>query len=105
MHSHLHEEKFRLDTIQLPSTCNEDCECNAVRKPFLRELNPLCPLHNCSFNELLETDNANAGKSATLIDGKVQLVLTDPPYNVRRNNNRSNSAYDYISALCPICSP
>lgn len=40
---------------------------------------PLASLHNCSYEHLLETHIEKAGID---LKEQVQLILTDPPYNV-----------------------
>ncbi len=63
----------RLDAIPPLSSRNKDCEYNKARKPFMRELKPLCCLQNCRFNELLETDNANAASPPRVPTAKFSM--------------------------------
>ena len=55
---------------------------------------PLLRLHDVGFDELLEADEMEGLGS---ISGQVQLVLTDPPYNVRRERDAENAHYDAMS--------
>ena len=51
-------------------------------------------LHNAYFHELLENDEVEGEGS---IESKVQLILTDPPYNVRRESGTGDAEYDSLS--------
>lgn len=57
-------------------------------KPYFR-------LYSCESNALVSANNLDV--SAPVLDGSVQLVLTDPPYNVRRNRQAKHSTYDELS--------
>ena len=53
-------------------------------------------MYDCSFDKLLETDDlCSEGASA---EQEVHLVLTDPPFNHRRESGRSNSDHDSLSS-------
>lgn len=56
-------------------------------KPFFR-------LNSCRGRVLLHASSFDAG--APILDGTVQFVLTDPPYNVWRLRKVENSAHDSL---------
>lgn len=49
-----------------------------------------------SFDEIIHQDDLNTTGEDTVAE-KVQLVLTDPPFNIRREQHRPNSGYDFLS--------
>jgi DNA modification methylase len=53
----------------------------------------VCAYNSC-FRNLLASHEKRTGKT---MNGTVQLVLTDPPYNTRRDREIRNSAYDDLS--------
>ena len=53
-----------------------------------------CWLHDVHFDDLMDTE---AEVSGVNLEGKVNLILTDPPYNVRNSRNRKNSDHDVLT--------
>lgn len=60
--------------IQLDST-----QAKKIRAKIELNMSSIAALYNCSYEALLETHNESTGVDLT---EQVQLVLTDPPYNV-----------------------
>lgn len=52
-------------------------------------------LHGCRSSDLIRASFFEA--SATVLDGAVQLVLTDPPYSARRLKKYKNSIHNNLS--------
>lgn len=60
-------------------------------------IKPFCRMYNCRFQNLVEADELLSVRGA--FAGKVQLLLTDPPYNVRRergSRGSENAEYDLL---------
>jgi DNA modification methylase len=51
--------------------------------------------YNVCFRDVIETHELSCGENLV---GKVQLVLTDPPYNTRSSRSLPNSSYDCLSS-------
>jgi 16S rRNA G966 N2-methylase RsmD len=51
-------------------------------------------MHSCAFDDFLEHADIQS------LFGKFAVVLTDPPYNTRREAGAASSNYDKLS-LCP----
>ena len=71
------------------------CECVAARERLFQAMSPYVRMYNCSFTELVQEDNM--ASDVPSVEGQVQLVLTDPPYNHRRENGQSNSSHDVLT--------
>ncbi|KAK1862704.1 hypothetical protein I4F81_005271 [Pyropia yezoensis] len=59
--------------------------------------------HSGDYKDFLKAHEAHRGGSASEAEhkgivGQVQLVLTDPPYNTRREQNAKHSEYDVMGA-------
>jgi len=52
-------------------------------------------MYNCSFEDLVENYDMLM-EDAPPLKGRVQLILSDPPFNVRREANRDNAEYDIL---------
>lgn len=52
-------------------------------------------MHCCSFQKILEVHEA---MTKHRLSGKVQFLLTDPPYNLRRERGDANAEYDELSS-------
>ena len=62
---------------------------------MLREqLKDYVSFYNCSFRKLNDTHERHAGED---LESKVDLILTDPPYNIRRTQGKSHSTHDSMS--------
>ena len=75
--------------------CDENCNCKELRDRCISRIVNLPMLLPCSFSDLLpfiESDMSNPP-----VRGNVQLILTDPPYNIRRRQGRSNSDHDKLA--------
>lgn len=81
---------------QDPVLCRNgpNCECQAARLRLQKALPKYVRMYDCSFEELFETDSLSAAEGGT--EESVQLLLTDPPFNHRRESGRSNSDHDFI---------
>lgn len=77
--------------------CQPTCQCNEARRSIADYIRQYSRMYRCHFDNLIETDETEGGLRAAPLRNSVQLILTDPPYNIRRKNNRSNSQYDSIS--------
>ena len=53
-----------------------------------------CMVYATGFQELVEVHEATKGET---LEDSVQLILTDPPYNIRRQLNAENSNYDVLT--------
>jgi len=53
-----------------------------------------CNIYDCNFQELEDTYEEQTGEE---LEDAVHFVLTDPPYNVRRERNDENSEHDMLS--------
>jgi len=80
----------------------EDDPVIAFAPPLASTMDNFARVFNCSFRGLEEaykSASAAAADSNPLppLEGNVQLVLTDPPYNTRRNAGLRNSQYDILT--------
>ncbi|CDF39110.1 adenine specific DNA methyltransferase [Chondrus crispus] len=66
---------------------NERIVFSEMRKAAVR-------MYNCDFESFIEAYDALTEDEE--LHGKVQLVLTDPPFNVRRDRGRNHADYDEI---------
>ena len=74
----------------------EDCPCFQARARLEDRMGQYVRMYDCSFEKVLETDDlCSDGASA---EQEVHLVLTDPPFNHRRESGRSNSDHDKLSS-------
>lgn len=55
---------------------------------------PACSVHNVDFCEVVDEHELTHRESSV---ASVDLVLSDPPYNVRRGRKDDNSVYDRLS--------
>ena len=80
-------------------TCEteEACNCDELRGNVQSVLDDWCSLLPIPFADLLK-DMAMDPDNEDIV-GNVQLILTDPPYNIRRERGRANSEYDSLSEL------
>ena len=79
-----------------PCAGGEDCPCFQARARLEERMGEFVRMYDCSFAELIDTDDMCAtGASAV---NEVHLVLTDPPFNHRRETGRSNSDHDTLSS-------
>lgn len=60
-----------------------------------KEIKPHLRMHNCPFEEFVEVDDLFGVQSP--IVGNVQLLLTDPPFNIRRLAGYKNAQYDVLT--------
>ena len=72
--------------------CDERCDCSKLRNDLISKIVALPLLVTCDFEDLNEV----LSEDLTDLNDKVQLIVTDPPYNIRRRHNRNNSQYDKI---------
>jgi 16S rRNA G966 N2-methylase RsmD len=69
-------------------------EAGQIALVLLFEVMRLCSVScNVLFRDLVSKQKNALGPDLT---GNVQLVLTDPPYNMRRQKDKVNSAYDTL---------
>ena len=80
------------DDVVEPS--DEEPNVPDMMKILESEMAPYARLHCCKFQELGEVHEAIALEE---LEGIVQLVLTDPPYNIRRIRGDENSEYDAMN--------
>lgn len=73
---------------------NEEPNVSEMMKSLESEMAPYARLHCCKFQEIVEVHEAIALEE---LEGMVQLVLTDPPYNIRRVRGDENSDYDHMT--------
>lgn len=86
-HAAMEREERRATTIPVG-----DLERNMVI--LERALVSSSRLYHCSFTDVC-TEN-DCDETAPVLDGTVQLILTDPPFNVRRRRGARNSEYDKL---------
>ena len=77
------------------ATEEQESEGQALAKDFLSKMSQYCRVYDVPFEDLVSADES---REHVPITGNVQLILTDPPYNVRRKRNDSNSSYDRLTA-------
>ena len=53
-----------------------------------------CRVYDVHFSDLMEIEEEESGHS---LKGNVNLILTDPPYNIRSSKNKNNSDHDVIT--------
>ena len=70
------------------------CGCRDALKNVCRAMKKYARTYSCTFPELSQEDISSC--SEKILEG-VQLVLCDPPYNYRRENNLPNSTHDNLS--------
>lgn len=75
--------------ISVPTTLN-------ALKDAEKEMEKHFSIYGCDFSDFVDLDLLRRSTSASPL-GRVQLVLTDPPYNIRANANRTNSDHDVLS--------
>ena len=79
--------------IQPPSS-EQVTQAHSVVKSFLDNTYLHC--YNSTFEEVCEGYD-NAGGDNTELNGQVQLLLCDPPFNIRRLRDLPNSEYDKLT--------
>ena len=93
------EEQPEVEVEDVPQAvvCSggEGCVCHPARARLLQEMEAFARLYECSFEDLIDTDGLCSRFGS--IEEEVQLVLTDPPFNHRRESNRPNSDHDRLS--------
>lgn len=89
-------ERARNSTLQPNPICEGDeCHCLTAKRELEDAMSPYVRLYNCSFEELLDTDETTY--SASKMENRVQLLLTDPPLSMRRQRERGKSGHDHIT--------
>ena len=71
------------------------CDCDELRDEVEEALDPVCSILQAPMSQLLHSAKRNPLLGS--LEGKAQFILTDPPYNVRRENSHPNSDYDNLS--------
>ena len=77
--------------------CPPSCTCPeavAAEDSILSGVLQHVRVHCCSFEGFMDAEDVTAPEA---IEGTAQLVLSDPPFNYRRENERDNSWYDSLS--------
>lgn len=85
-----------LSEIQHVQCSGEDCECHASKAHLEKKMRLFFRSHACSFEEVVDVDQGAVPDSA-LAQRNVGMCISDPPFNIRRQSNRGNSAYDFFS--------
>lgn len=80
--------------LRPPPTTTEVQEAVQTVKTFL--LGRYVHAYNCSFDDISESYDS-LGNDNRELSSRVQLVLCDPPFNVRRERGLNNSEYDRLS--------
>ena len=73
---------------------NEEEDVHNERIVFSEMRKGAVMMYNCDFESFIETYDALTEDED--LHGNVQLVLTDPPFNVRRDRGRSHAEYDEL---------
>ncbi len=75
-------------------TCSAGCDCKGLRVKLLQAMSKHCATVVGDFKHFLQhlDDQWEIHK----MDKAVQFILTDPPYNIRREKDRKNSAHDRL---------
>ncbi len=73
-----------------------DATCDDMKQKLLRHMSKTCVTFECAHTELLQALDEEMDREC--IRGKVQLILTDPPYGIRSAAGKSNSSHDTISS-------
>lgn len=79
---------------QLPSTSQVLGNTTSSADALWTAMKPHVALYRCSFADLVETHHVVGGEES--LDCSVQLVLSDPPYNCRRERGDENAAHDVL---------
>lgn len=83
-------------SVRRESRCPQDCSCHKAREDVHSFMEQFIRLYNCSFTQLTDTDTVCRPERSIDISRNVQLVLMDPPFNIRREKGRLDSAYDIL---------
>lgn len=84
------------DNIVLPaSTVSLDNKAQTAMDRLLTEMSADFSHYSCDLGELLEQHELSTGRN---MKGMADLVLCDPPYNIRRLRNKSNAAHDIFTS-------
>ena len=81
----------------LRGECPANCACVDARKSVVTFMQRWVRMWHCCFRELVDTDTGSRPNGVPNITGNVQLVLTDPPFNIRRELGRDVSEYDVLT--------
>lgn len=85
-------------TCNIPSAVEKlsRLQYEEVLRDFEKLAKPYACLYNCSFEDIIETEEHDneVGSTTSRLRGEVQLVLSDPPYNIRSSQSRTGSHYD-----------
>ena len=85
------QEKNEIDDASGSGTANSVSDAIGDAARFISRFSSS---YNVCFRGFIEAHKNSCGEDLT---GKVQLVLTDPPYNTRSERALANSNYDFIS--------
>lgn len=77
--------------------CPEGCDCTVIKGVLFREMEKVCTIIHTPQKYFLEQLEELPAHSST--EGEVQLILTDPPYECRRELNKKNSSHDVLSYI------
>ena len=84
------------DVLDVVPALSDDLTADAKNafEILSRDMVKYVSFHTTHFKEL---DPAHADVTGEEIQGEIDLVLADPPYNIRREAGRHNSSHDVLS--------
>lgn len=74
----------------------DGCPCHAAKAHLEKKMRLFFRSYACSFEDLVATDQGAVPDSA-LVNRTVAVTLSDPPFNIRRQAHRANSAHDFFN--------
>lgn len=70
------------------------CDCYAARERMQRNMARYSRIYFCSVEDIVEADGCHNPETERVVEGEVQLVLMDPPYNSRREGASLDAEWD-----------
>lgn len=97
-----HESMLGQSSLQRKNRAEAECSAEGeipasflqARETVWTGLYDYIHMHNCNFTELADAYNADEEQVEAF--GDTQLVLIDPPYNIRREDPRDNADCDHL---------
>ena len=77
--------------------CDENCRCAESRLRIRQYMANFVRVYHSDFADIEEKDSLLRPENHADIHGKVKLILSDPPFNIRAEQERRNSHYDSLS--------
>ena len=78
-------------------SCHAHCRCIESRLRIRKYMGNFVRVYHSDFADIEEKDSLLRPENHPDIRGKVKLVLSDPPFNIRAEQERRNSHYDSLT--------